>query len=210
MNRKLATTSILGIGGFIILLSLFFLNAKQIETINPTHAKENVLNDIQKIKEQEDKAYSWINTKKVETGYLDGQNKDVIQRYREKKGVIEFLFASIVLNDPNLFVQSFQPEVISKDLFKVENTDKVEVAKNLMKKISRNGKLIKVGYENKLGVFNMETQEANIILVYEDGVQVKIPIQFQLSETHHHKDDQIYSIKTSVWEIIDRIEKSTS
>ncbi len=152
--------------------------------------------------------YSWLASKDLEVGYLEGKDEDVFNHYRVKKGVVEFLFATVIMEDPQHFIQSFQPEIISKDLFSVDNNDKLVVAQEMIKRISRDNKLEKIGYEeNKVSFTEGET--ATINMYYKDDKVTSINLQFSKTPNHHNENAEIYSIKTSVWDIIEEIEKGT-
>ncbi|MFC0273740.1 hypothetical protein ACFFIX_20345 [Metabacillus herbersteinensis] len=182
---------------------------EELEVIELAVAKENVVNDLETVKSQEEQIFKWISSKELDTGHLEGKNDDVFNRYRQKKGVVEFLFAAILLEDPNHFIQSFKVETVSADLFEMDNPNKIEVAAEFLNKISRNGQLETVGYEDKIGLFNSESNEAQVDLHYSDGKKVTLTLSFEKTATHHDKDDEIYSITTSPLELIEVIEKST-
>lgn len=195
--------------GVIALLLWYSYGQKDVEMLNLVSAKEQVLSDIKTVTSEEERVYKWLSSKNVDTGYLDSHDEGVIAHYRQKKGVVEFLFATILMKDVDLFIQAFQPEVISSDLFKVDTVDKNEVGLTLINKISRDGKLTKVGYETEKGVFGIEGDEALVTLIYSDGLEVTILLTFESAGTQHeHGDDAIYSITTSAWDMINIIENS--
>lgn len=128
---------------------------------------------------------------------------DYMDYYAEKKGVVEFLFASLVMNDSELFLQAFDMGSISSDLFAVEQANKDEVIKTMMDKITRNNTLQSINYLDE----NSNTNHATVNIIYEDGLTVTIPLQF---EKIQQQQSTLYSISTSVWDMIDIIEKSTN
>lgn len=197
------------LGGVIALLLWFSNGQEEVEMLDLVSAKEQVKSDLEAVTQEEEKVYKWLSSSNVDVGYLDGHDAEVIAHYKQKKGVVEFLFAAVLMKDVDLFIQAFQPGVISSDLFMVDNVDKNEVALSLIDKISRDGKLSKVGYETEKGAFGAEGDKADVTLIYSDGLEVTVPLTFVSAGTHHeHGEDKIYSITTSAWDIVKVIERS--
>jgi len=193
--------------GILIIGAVYLIPKGEEEIISIESSAKKVEEDIESVKNQE-QVYTWLGNKELEVGYLEGKDEDVFNKYRVKKGVVEYLFATILLKDPNHFVQSFQPTNISEDLFSVENPDKIEVATNMINRISRNGKLSKISYtDNKVSFKDGET--AKVKVYYTDDKIVTLNLSFSRTPTHHDEEDGIYSIETSVWDIIKEIEKGT-
>ncbi|MCM3443617.1 MULTISPECIES: hypothetical protein [Metabacillus] len=210
MNRGViifCLTILLGIVGY---LAWNVYGHQEMELIDLVKAEKRVKSDIQTVTDEENKVYKWLSSTDLDTGHLDGHDQDVVDHYREKKGVVEFLFASVLMKDAELFIQAYLPQVISDDLFKVDNGDKIEVTLDIINKISRNGTLKEIGYESEKGVFGTDTQTAKVKLIYTDELEVTLSLDFKMSGTQHedgHSGD-IYSITTSAWDIIDAINKA--
>ncbi|WP_209124399.1 hypothetical protein [Alkalihalobacillus sp. BA299] len=203
MNRRIITLILLLLLSFIgyFVYVVFIDNG---EPINLDQSAQQVLEDVEMVKKQQ-KVYKWVASKEIEEGYLDEHIHDIVERQRDPQNVIQFMFGTIILEEPELFVQTFETETISKDLFKVDNPDKLKVAANLMNQISRNGKLSRVGVINVRGSINQEVT-VRIALEYSDGMEIKVPVKMKLYGDAHGEDHEIYYITSSVWDIIEEIE----
>lgn len=175
------------------------------EAINLNQSTQQVLEDVEKIRKQQD-VYKWVPAKKIEEGYLEAHIDDIEERYRDPQNVIRFMFGTIILKDADLFMQTFETETISKDLFAVDNPDKMEVAADLINQISRDGKLDRVGVINVRGNIGQEIT-VRIALGYSDGIEVRVPIEMKLYGDIHGEEDPVYYINSSVWDIIEKIEE---
>ncbi len=193
------------IGGIIAILSFSYFIKGDVELIDLNLAKEVVSEDMERVVSQEAAVYNWVYSSDLDVGSLENNDQRVIQRYREQRGVVEFLFASILLNDPDLFIQSFRAETISQDLFLSDNPNKEEVVREVMTRISRNGLLEKLGYEEITNRFNSSTQTSRVYLYYLDGEEITIKLSFKKAGTSHHTNDEIYFITTSIWDIYNSI-----
>lgn len=130
----------------------------------------------------------------------------------KKKDVVKYFIAGLIANDVDIFISSFYPETISRDLFAKDNPDKDAVAKEIMDKITRSGQLQKVEYGERKGALKQDSNTITLIFTYKDGKKSDTRIDIlPLVDAHHEGDkDAIYVITSSAWEIIDQIEKSTN
>ncbi|MDC3424267.1 hypothetical protein NC797_07065 [Aquibacillus sp. 3ASR75-11] len=208
-EKQKIIVSITLLSAFVYFLVWLQINKNDTEILNIDNAQKDIINDITKVQALEQEVYKWVNMEEMDAGILEAQDNELLQRYREKQGVVEFLFASILMDNPDLFIQSFEPEVISKDLFKIDTFNKSEVAEMFISKISRNGKLEQVGYENSKGILGAKSDKAEVRLRYSDGIEVTLSLTFEKSGSIHQDGGEIYSISTSVWEIIDSINKAS-
>ncbi|WP_066418237.1 hypothetical protein [Sutcliffiella cohnii] len=174
------------------------------EAIDLEQSASQVLEDVERVKNQET-AYTWLETKNMSDGYLETHLSDMTQRQRIPENVIQFLFGTILVDDPELFVQAFDTETISKDLFAIDNPDKLEVASDIMNRISRDSKLERVGIINTKGSVGQEVT-VRIAISYSDGLEIKFPITMRLQRNSHGEDNSIYFISSSVWDLIKVIE----
>lgn len=202
MNRRI----VLSILAVVIPLGWYIIHTVFIdvgEPINLEQSAEQILVDVEKVKNQE-KAYTWIASSEIESGYLDQHIVDITKRHRDPEFVVQYLFGTLILEDVELFVQAFQSGTLSEDLFSVDNPDKIEVANEMMDMITRNGLLERVGIINVSGSIG-SVVTVRISLGYSDGKEVKVPLKMEMYGDAHSDGNSIYYITTSVWDIIEAI-----
>lgn len=200
---------IIGCSGLLILVIGLILVYESEELLSIDKSTQNdIMKEIENIEAQEATINKWVNAEDIEGNFVEHPNEEVLARYKEKKGVVEFLFATVLMENTELFVQAFDTETISKDLFKDDEPNKELVAKRLMSRISRDDTLSEVKYTPLTGAFGTEEDESKVTLYYEDGRKVSMMLSFVKGGTAHSDDDEIYSVKTSAWDMINNIEKA--
>ncbi|QAS54778.1 hypothetical protein [Halobacillus litoralis] len=132
-----------------------------------------------------------------------------MEKYQDRDGTIKFFFGSIMMENTDIFIQSFKTEVISNALFAKSNPDKDKVALDLINKISRKGNLKDISIKKGKAPLRVSSDEYSITLWYKDGKRAEIPLSFSsYSSTHHPDSGSVYVIETSPLEIIKNIEGS--
>ncbi|WP_158587591.1 hypothetical protein [Neobacillus notoginsengisoli] len=174
--------------------------------------KQEVLNEIKSSKDYAEKTAGWMGIEGAETdiGYFnppeEKESKDA------RLDVLKYFITGLLANDMDIFLSSFNPETISKDLFQSEISDKTEVAKEMMNRISRNGQITDVNYRVEKG--SLKTNERNklsVTFTYSDKKKAKIKLDIiPFSDAHHDDKESIFVITTSTWDLIKDIEKSTN
>lgn len=191
----------------VVIFLLVYLGRDHAEELPINKESQNeILQEIKKVEAQEEIVRKWVNTSDYDGGFVDHPDEEILAKYKNKKGVVEYLFATVLMDNPELFIQAFNTETISKDLFKDDEIDKKIVAQRMMDRISRNKTLVGVGYTPLKGSFGAEKDESKVILRYKDDLEVSLELSFVKGGTAHAEDDEIYSVSTSAWDMIDQIE----
>ncbi len=190
---------------FLVLIYTAYIYFDKGDSVDLESTQEELLSDIEKIEMQE-QAYKWVHTSNSEDqGYLDKHQEDIQEKYRKPENVAKYLFATISMEDADLFLQSFTTPSISKDLFLSDEPDKMLVAEEMMNRISRNGTMTRVGIISVRGSVSGEPK-VNVAISYEDNVTKKVQITMKKEYDLHHEEEFIYSINSSVWDMIKEIE----
>lgn len=194
---------------------LFYLvnrPSEKTETINLNKTKDDVLSEIKDSKQYVKNTTNWLGDKSADQDIANfnpphqkGANKN------PKKDVVKFFVAGLLTNDIDIFMSSFYAQTISEDVFKKKNvTDKTEVVQEIMNRISRNGQLKGVQYQDKKGAFNAETDKLSLILIYKDNKQATITLQLMpVKDEHGEHKKEILVITTHAWDVIKQIETQT-
>ncbi|WP_409292870.1 hypothetical protein [Peribacillus sp. SCS-37] len=172
--------------------------------------KNEVLKEVNDTKEYANKTSEWMGSDKENSdlGFINppshhDENAD------PKLDVLKYVIAGLVANDMDIFLSSFHPETVSKDMFKSKLEDKTKVAKAIMRKITRDGQINDVNYKIEKGALSSGTKnELSVTITYKDNTHgiVKMEI-IPLNDAHQH--ESIYVITTSSWEIIKQLKKTT-
>lgn len=207
MRKRILSIMALIILLFVIILLMFYPNLQKPKEFDLASAKDEVLNEIKTNKEYQQKVSKW-NTTEEDSGYLNLPEKNVSNK-DPKLDVLKYFLTGIQTNDVDIFLSSFYPQSISEDLFKVktDSIDKTEVVKEIMKRISKDGKLVNVKYIDEKGALGSSTNKITLILQYKDKTEVKVKISAILLGDKHHKENKVYVINTSAWDIIKQIER---
>lgn len=170
------------------------------EMITNIQVTEKYVNDTTKWMEQ--------HGEEIVLGYFTPPKKENTQEYDGKKEVVKLLIAGIQTNNVDIFLSSFDVKTISNDLSKYDVTERFNAAEEIMNRISRNGQLKEVYYEDIKGFFDTQTKELNVTFVYADNSKAKITLETVVYGDNHEntRSPAMYAISTSVWEIINKIE----
>jgi hypothetical protein len=133
----------------------------------------------------------------------------MMEKYHTKKGLIEYWAASLFSNNQELFLQCFQPETISKDIFASTQSNKVRVVQDYIDQITRNRTLREVGYRTKNNILGGQKEhEVELVLTYADKKTVTIDAQIsEMTDSHHEENHSIYVLDTSVRKMIKMIKQ---
>ncbi|MCK6259522.1 hypothetical protein LCY76_23405 [Fictibacillus sp. KIGAM418] len=204
MIRKIAVSLLLI---FMVISAFLYFEYRKCEEVVNVHAAVNdIKHDIKTHQQKEKELENWLYTKDFE--HETDIDKKMVQRYKDPAALMNFLFASIQMKDPTLFSESFEFEQFSKDLYKNKEEDKLQVMKEMMARISRNDSIQRIGYRVNSSFISDRT-EALLMIDYKDKKTVKVPILMKLIGTDHDQNSEIYFITTSIWTIIQTIEKAT-
>jgi hypothetical protein len=203
-KKKLTIILVLAFG----LLGAFFYFWDTHRTGEELHVQQdakNIIKEFEKEKQREEKIISAAEAHHVEDlGYVEhSHNENDI--YTSPKGTIKYLFGTAISGNPDLFSASFEFDMLAKDISKAETPEeKIKLIKEIMKRITRNGKLKDVGY---LGADEKgDTTEVKVVLTYQDKKKVPLTINLvALPDPHDNKS--IYYVNTSAWDLIEQIEK---
>jgi hypothetical protein len=182
------------------------------EKMNLDKTKEDVLGEINASKEYLKQTTEWMGDKSADgdIAYFNPPHKKV-KNQDPKKDVVKYFIAGVLINDVDIFMSSFYAQTISEDLFKKDVPDKTVVVKEIMHRISRNGQLKDVQYKDKKGIFNSETNQLSLVLIYNDNKQATITLQvIPVEDEHGEHEEKVFVITTSAWDIINQIETHTN
>jgi hypothetical protein len=212
MNKKRLFSILFQVSLIGLLFYLILGSDEKKETVNLNKTKEDVLKGINESKQYVKKTTEWMGdtSGEGEISYFNppqkkGSNSD------PKKDVVKFFLGGLLTNDVEIFMSSFYAQTISEDLFKKKNvTDKTVVVQEIMNRISRNGQLKGVQYQDKKGAFNAETDKLSLILIYKDNKQATITLQLMpVKDEHGEHKKEILVITTHAWDVIKQIETQT-
>lgn len=175
--------------------------------------KNDVLREVNNAKEYVNKTSEWMgeNGEGSDIGYFNPPEENK-KNEDPKIDVLKYFIAGLLADDMDIFLSSFNPESISKDLFQSEVEDKTKIAEEIMSRISRDGQIKDVQYKLEKGAFNSgERNKISVTLTYKDNQNAKVKLDIiPLSDAHHDDKESIYVIATSAWKIIKQVEKSTN
>jgi hypothetical protein len=203
---------IIGIGIITFGVMLVYLNwetALGKQQLDLELTKNEVLSEIHEAKEYVNKTANWMGTEEdTEIGYFHPPEEDE-HRGDTKQNVLKYFIVGLLEDDLDIFLSSFYPESISKDLYQSTEPDKEKVARQIMARISRNGQIADIHYDISKGSFNSNANEIDILITYEDEKKAGIILDITGLADAHHPEEKIYVIQSSAWDIINDIEKST-
>ncbi|MEI2356260.1 hypothetical protein [Mesobacillus zeae] len=207
-KRTLLGISILILTGLIFYVIVGPELGKQGLDLNETKSK--VLSDVKAQKEYVNKTAKWMEEEgEQDIGYFHpplDDSKSIDQR----KDVLNYFVTGLLENDLDIFLSSFNPESISKDLFKSNVQDKVLVAEDIMERISRKNQIEDIKYKIKKGKINTEFNKISVTITYKDKEKAAFILDIKPVIDSHHEGESVYVITTSVWNIIEKIESSCS
>lgn len=177
------------------------------EKLEVEKESKKLFEKIKESKKEEDREIAFLDSMNLEeVGYLEKPlDKDIVKSFRDSKNMIQFVFGSVMLNKVDYFKSSFLYDTLSSDLHEVENSDKEEVLKDMIKRISRNGKLKQVIFLKEK--IHVKGSTVDIRLEYKDGKKAKITLELELAKNFEAENSEILYVRTSVWDIINTIEK---
>jgi hypothetical protein len=118
----------------------------------------------------------------------------------QKRKAVKIFITGLVTEDQDIFLSSFHPKTISKDLFNYKEKDKSKITDEIIRRINRNGQLKHVKFSDKKGWFHSNTNKISLIFIYADQKNVKITLEtIKFSNT--------LVINSSSRDIIKQIEK---
>lgn len=141
---------------------------------------------------------------------VEGLDASYMNNFGSPQGMAEYVFGTLILNDPELFINAFDGYTISNDLSEGKNyEEKMDIVAKMMQRLSRDGTLKEVNLISS-NVYD-DGAEAQVLLIYEDEKDAKVKLKFSVDEEMHdpnHKKS--YSVLTSIWDLIDQVEKQTA
>lgn len=206
LNNKWKLSIVWALLALVLILTYTNLfQTEDIDIIDLEKTQKLITEDIERLTEIEKQIFAHIPDHIDDVGHMEKYDQFSFRSFKDKEGAVKYLFASIFMNDPELFLHAFDTETISKNLFINDNPNKLTVIEDFIKEISRDGKLENIGFLQHKGVFGVKTEEASVVLYYNDGAKVTVPLTFIKRGTQHHENDETYFITTSVYEIIQTI-----
>lgn len=209
MSTKFVTISFSIIIFILLIMYLIWGPESGKKQLELDSTKDEVLSEIQKSQEYVDKTTKWLEDEDADIAYFHPPEEHKSNE-DPKTDVLKYFIAGLLANDSDIFLSSFYPESLSKDLFQSNISDKEKVAKEIMQRISRNGQIADVEYVVKKGAFNSETNKISVHFIYKDEKKAKVTLDIlPVADSHDHGEESIYVITTSAWKIIEQIENST-
>lgn len=135
-----------------------------------------------------------------------------IEKKKSPFELVQFMFSSVFYEKPLLFSQSFLAEQFFEDIMKVQQVSNTEIQGEegelyFIQKINRNGKLENVQHLKTTENFFKGTADVKIEILYSDGKSVNLTLKLKNISTGKESKFSHYYISTSVWDIIDQIDR---
>lgn len=193
----------------IILIIIIIMNPfpKTKQTLDLENTQKQVMEETKSAKDYEEKTQDWLNNGQ-DNIFVKHQDVGEKTSSEKKVDVLKYFVVGLLQNNADIFTSSIYAETISKDLFQNNNPDKNDVLQEIMKRITRDGKLNGIDYVVDKGVFNSEKDEINVTFDYRDHKSAELTLQVIANSDSHTSTDSYYVIKTSTWDIVNTIEKS--
>ncbi|KYD23173.1 MULTISPECIES: hypothetical protein [Bacillales] len=214
-NKVLVMIAI--VGTVLLLFLLYYVIVKEgsgKEEIQLAEIEREVSQELQSLQNYIDKTAQWAENQGIDAQDIAYFHPDTEKNSKHsqdpKKEAIKYFVGSLITENVDLFISSFSVESISRDLYRVENPDKIAVAKEMMDRITRNG-ISKIYYEEKRGIFNTPSNKIVLTFIYNDSRQAEVSIELDnlSGDIHHDHSDESYVITTSVWQVVKQIEIGT-
>ncbi|WP_121616749.1 hypothetical protein [Virgibacillus halodenitrificans] len=209
MNRKriaIIVIVLIGVVSTIIYLSMTgrFQMGEEINVREKAQTIQEELLAIQEAAERETNLITQFD--KMNDSDLDGISDSYINYFGSPKKMVEYVFGTLSLNDGNLFISAFDTNTALEDLSEGKSyEEKKDLINEMMNRLSRNGKLTEV-YLISSDTYS-EKANANILIIYEDGKEVKMTLEFSVYEDPHDASHQKnYYVSSSIWELIEQVE----
>ncbi len=139
------------------------------------------------------------------------------ERYSKPEAAVEYLFAIAMKEEVDLYSDAFTFEQFQKDIHENRSeTNKEELIRDIMKRITREGTLTDIHIIKSMMVFEKESLRVVADLNYqgqEQPVRVNIKLKqvelehIEHSGEHNHVKNDFYYVDSSIWDLINKIEK---
>lgn len=177
--------------GFILLIGLA---AGTYHFLVPTQMVSKVVNAEDKKKQIE-----------KEIRLVEQKDEDMIdtvkERYSKPEAAIDYLFSISLLENVNMYPDAFTYDRFFEDIKASENGSKIENINDIMKRLTKNGTLTKTKIVKKK---IKESESRFVVELYYESLDEPIRVQIKVKK---HSQKEIYYVDTSVWDIIEKIEK---
>jgi hypothetical protein len=204
------------LGAMIVIGTILFIylgSSQGKRTLNLEETKAEVLNEVEEAENYAEETSEWMEKNGVEEiGFFNPPHNEEPQEKSELKlEVVKYFVAGLLDNNIDIFLSSFYPESISKDLFKQKNPDKYVVAQEIIDRISRKETIENIEYKVNKGFMDRETNAFTLTIIYKDKQKADITLEVMPVEDVHSEEEvhQMYVITNSVWDMIEQIENST-
>lgn len=212
--RKLMTIIFIIIGSILAIVAYGYYQTLQYDVIDIKSSVATIKHDLEKsnIQNEEDFTDSeFINDYKpyfadsdFDVSYLH-HHESPLEKFNSKEGTIEFFFASLEMNDTELFISAFQDESITEDLFASDNPDKLSVANELMRKFTKDNTIKEVRLYKKNDYLS-NPNDLKIGIVYENETVHKINIKLhQYKDKHDEHTHSMYVISSKPSELLNQL-----
>ncbi|MFS8304207.1 hypothetical protein [Bacillus altitudinis] len=212
--RKLKTITFILIGSLLVIVAYGYYQSLQYDVIDIESSVATLKRDIEKsnIQNEEDLSDNeFINDYKpyfsdndFDISYLQ-HHESPLAKFNSKEGTIEFFFASLEMNDTELFISAFQDESITEDLFDSDNPDKLSVANELMRKFTKDNTIKEVRLYKKHDYMS-NPNEFKIGIMYENETVHKINIKLhQYKDKHDEHTHSMYVISSKPSELLNQL-----
>jgi hypothetical protein len=147
-----------------------------------------------------------------EAGYH--HDNKFVKMFQDVEQTLNFFVAVLQEENEEFFTSFFLPQQYSDDLWSYYEDPYFNNANyKLMRELNRQGTLKAARYNTSLidGYrTSREESEVELILIYEDGKEAKLNLNFVLMGSEHSNDDDIYFIKNSVLDLITEVKTQTT
>lgn len=149
-------------------------------------------------------------TQDNEAGYNLKDN--FVMMFRDIEETLTFFVAVLKEENVEYFSSLFVPQQFANDLWNYSATEPYlnNTELKLIKELNRDGKLVTARFDTSLLDGYKRTREetdVKLYLIYEDGMEVELNLNFVLIGTQHNNKDEIFYIENSILDIIDEVRK---
>ncbi|WP_214484559.1 hypothetical protein [Bacillus sp. SM2101] len=167
------------------------------------NVKENrqVLDNVKVQHELAEASEKWVDDTSV--GHDHGA-LDIAKAHRDIPHVLTFFAQTLLQEDVDFFSKVFEPNTFSADLSEVDNPNKIEVVMDMIKQLTRDGKLEDIAIIEQ-GITKGE-KYVDVTFLYTDDYKAKVTIQMIYGEGEN-KEDQVLLVTDSVWNLIEQVQQ---
>ncbi|MBU8855241.1 hypothetical protein [Bacillus altitudinis] len=212
--RKLKTIIFIIIGSILAVVAYGYYQTLQYDVIDIKSSVATIEHDLEKTNIHNEEDFTdneFINDYKpyfadsdFDVSYLN-HHESPLEKFNSKEGTIEFFFASLEMNDTELFISAFQDESITEDLFASDNPDKLSVANELMRKFTKDSTIKEVRLYKKNDYLS-NPNDLKIGIVYENETVHKINIKLhQYKDKHDEHTHSMYVISSKPSELLNQL-----